>query len=102
MKRLYFCLNIWKKDKEDIALLENKKVGKGCFKPSEHILCLNIFPPPSHGSGIIRHSFSNFCPGFLINQVGMSEGKYGHDNKKVKRAGLNTKIVNVVLSIQEF
>ena len=54
-KRLYFCFNFWKKkNKENIALCESKKFGKGCFKPS-------------------GHSHSNFCPGFLINHVGMSE-----------------------------
>ena len=27
---------------------DNKKSGKGCFKPSEHILYLKLFPPPIH------------------------------------------------------
>ena len=30
MKRLYFCFNFWKKNKENIALPENKKFGKSC------------------------------------------------------------------------
>ena len=37
------------KNKENITLRENKKFEKGCAKPSEHILFLKIFPPPSHG-----------------------------------------------------
>ena len=49
MKRLYFCFNFWKKSKENIAVLENKKFGKGCLKSSEHILYLIFFPPPNHG-----------------------------------------------------
>ena len=72
MKRLYFYFNFWNKNKENIALLENKKFGKGCFKPSEHILYLNFFRRPTVVGGIIRHPLSNFCPGFLMNQVGMS------------------------------
>ena len=53
MKRLEFCFNLKKKqtkkkNKENIALLENKKFGRGCFMPSEHILYLNFFPPPNH------------------------------------------------------
>ena len=44
MKRLCFCFNFWKKNyKENIALLENKKFGKGCFNLSEHILYLKFF-----------------------------------------------------------
>ena len=49
MKRLYFCFNFWKKNKENVALLENKKLGKGCFKPFEHILYLKFFSSPNHG-----------------------------------------------------
>ena len=52
MKRLEFCFNLKKKqkkeNKENIAFLENKKFGRGCFMPSEHILYLNFFPPPNH------------------------------------------------------
>ena len=73
VKRLYSCFNIWKKQL-NIAVLENKKFGKGCFKPSEHISYLIFvpFPNPTMVGGIITHSFSISCPGFLINQVGMS------------------------------
>ena len=53
-KDCIFVLISEKKNKENIALCESKKFGKGCFKPS-------------------GHSHSNFCPGFLINHVGMSE-----------------------------
>ena len=36
--KLHFCFNFCKKrHTEIIALLENKKFGKGCFKSSEHI-----------------------------------------------------------------
>ena len=38
-----------KKKKENIGLLENKKFGKDCFKPSEHILYLKFLPLPNHG-----------------------------------------------------
>ena len=48
-KRLYFCFNLWIKSKKKLALLENKKFGKGCFNPSEHTLYLKIFPPPNRG-----------------------------------------------------
>ena len=61
------------KNKENIALLEDRKLGKGCFKPSEYILYLIFFRHLTMVGGIIRHSLSNFCPGFLMNQVGMSE-----------------------------
>ena len=60
------------KNRENIALLEDRKLGKGCFKPSEYILYLIFFRHLTMVGGIIRHSLSNFCPGFLINQVGMS------------------------------
>ena len=60
------------KNKENIALLEDRKLGKGCFKPSEYILYLIFFRHLTMVGDIIRHSLSNFCPGFLINQVGMS------------------------------
>ena len=43
MKRLYFRFNFWKKNKENIALLENKKFGKSYFKPSEQT-CIFFFP----------------------------------------------------------
>ena len=72
MKRLYFCFNFWKKNKENITLLENKKLRKGCLKPSAHILYLKFFRHPNMAAGIIMYPFLNFCPGFLINQVGMS------------------------------
>ena len=69
MKRLYFRFNFWKKNKENIALLENKKFGKSYFKPSEQT-CIYFFSRrPTMVGGIKRHSISNFCPGFLINQV---------------------------------
>ena len=32
-----------------VAALENKTFGKGCFKPSEHILYLIFFLLPNHG-----------------------------------------------------
>ena len=51
---IFVLISEKKKNKENIALCESKKFGKGCFKPS-------------------GHSHSNFCPGFLINHVGMSE-----------------------------
>ena len=54
-----------------VAALENKTFGKGCFKPSEHILYLIFFCCPTMVGGIIRHSLSIFCPGFVINQAGM-------------------------------
>ena len=61
MKRLYSCFNFWKKN---IVVFENKKFGKGCFKPSEHMLYL-IFPRcPIMVGGVIRHSLSSFCPGY--------------------------------------
>ena len=50
MKRLYFCFNFCKKNKkQNIAVLENKRFGKGCFKPSEYMLYLNCFPLLNHG-----------------------------------------------------
>ena len=58
-----------------MAVLENKKFGKGCFKPYEHILYLIFFLLPNHGrqhNYFGQHSLSVFCPGFLINQVGTS------------------------------
>ena len=61
MKRLYFCFNFWKKKKENIALGKNKKIAKGCFKPSEYILYLTFFPPPNHGG---RHYWA-FPPKLL-------------------------------------
>ena len=61
------------KSKENIPVLENKKFGKGCLKLSEHILYLKCFLSFKYVvGGIIKHSPSNFCPCFLINQVGMS------------------------------
>ena len=65
---MYFRFNLWEKNEENIALVENKKFKKVCFKPSEHIL----YSIPTMVGGIISHSLSNFCPNFLINQVGMS------------------------------
>ena len=47
MKRLYFYFNFWKK-KQNIAVLENKKFGKGCFKPPEDMLYLKFFLLPNH------------------------------------------------------
>ena len=68
--RTIFVSNFWKKkNKENIALLKNKKFEKACFEPFEHISYLIFFRCIM--GGIMRDSLSNFCPGSLINQVGM-------------------------------
>ena len=64
------------KKQRKLALLENKKFDKGCYEPSEHILYSKFFSPLNYGGNIIRHSLTNFCLSFLINQVVMSGSRW--------------------------
>ena len=50
---------------KNIILLENKELGKGCFKPSAHILQLIFFHNPAMVGDIIKHSLSKFLSWFL-------------------------------------